>query len=133
MKKILIPALCLMLALFGCTPKADKATAAASDFLTAFFAMDIDRASSFCSDDIAAMLRDTSAEADYPSQEIRAKVVEASKNTTFKILSTEQLEESGEYEVKYEIHPYGAPKSAAIPRTMRLTRSGSAWKITALE
>ena len=133
MKKILIPALCLMLALAGCTAKTDKAAATASDFLTAFFAMDYERASSFCGEEIAAAIRDTIADSDYPSEEIHRKVVEASKNTSFKIISSSQIEDTGEIEVRYEIHPYGASKSAYIPRTMRLARTGSTWKIVALE
>ena len=133
MKKILIAALFAIFALSSCTPKTDKAAATASDFLTAFFAMDMNRAAEFCSDDIAAMLRDTIDVAEYPNEDVYQKVVEASKQTTFKILSSEQIEETGEVVVKYEIQPYGAPKGATIARTMRLVRENGAWKIVALE
>ena len=133
MKRLIIPAICLLLALCSCTPKADKAAATASDFLTAFFEMDISHAAGLCSDDIAAVLLDTIPASDYPSEEIRAKVVEASKNTTFKILSSTELEETGGVEVKYEIHPYGAAGDAAIQRTMRLQLIDGDWKVVALE
>ncbi|MBO4557961.1 MAG: DUF4878 domain-containing protein [Bacteroidales bacterium] len=133
MKKIAILSLCALLALCGCTSKADKAGAAASNFLEAFFAMDYDAAAAFCSDEIATLVRDTLEASQYPSEEIRAKVVEASKNTTFKIVSSEADEETGEVTVKYEIYPYGAPKGAAIPRTMRLGKTGGDWKVVALE
>lgn len=133
MKKILIVAFVAILALCGCTPKADKAAEVASDFLSDFFNMDYAGAAAFCTDDIAAMLRDTIAAGDYPSEEIRAKVVEASRKTTFKVLSSALDEESGDVVVNYEIVPYGAVKSSAIRHTMRLVRIEGDWKITSLE
>lgn len=133
MKRILLTAVFAICVLYGCTPKADKACATASDFLTAFFAMDFDQAACLCNDNIAAMIRDTIAASDYPNEEIRAKVVEASKKTTFKITSAQQIEETGEVEVKYDVFPFGAPKGVAISRTMRLDREDGDWKIVALE
>ena len=133
MKKILTAAVCAILALSGCTPKTDKAAAAASDFLTAFFDMDMNRAAELCSDEIAAVLRDTVAVSEFPSEEVYKKVVEASRKTTFKIISSVQDEDTGEVEVQYEIYPYGAPKGASIPRTMRLVREDGAWKVVSLE
>lgn len=133
MKKILIAAICLLFALCSCTPKTDRAAATASDFLNAFFEMDLNRAAGLCSGEIADVLLDTIPAADYPSEEVRAKVVEASKNTTFNILSSTELEETGEVEVKYEIHPFGAAGDAAIQRTMRLQLIDGDWKVVALE
>lgn len=133
MKKTAILTLCTVLALCGCTHGADKASATASDFLTAFFDMDFNRAAAFCSDDIAAIVRDTIADSDYPSEEIRAKVVEASRKTTFKIVSSQIEEESGAAVVGYEIHPYGAVGDGTISRTMRLERMNGEWKVVSLE
>lgn len=133
MKKILTAAVCAILALSGCTPKTDKAAAAASDFLTAFFDMDMNRAAELCSDEIAAVLRDTVAVSEFPSEEVYKKVVEASRKTTFKIISSVQDEDTGEVEVKYDVFPFGAPKGVAISRTMRLVREDGDWKIVALE
>ena len=94
MKRILITAVIAIFALCSCTPKADKAAAVAGDFLTSFFNMDYAAAAGYCTSDIADMLRDTIAAGDYPSEEIRAKVVEASKKTSFKIVSSEVEEET---------------------------------------
>ena len=129
----MIVALCAVLALCGCAPKADKAAAVANDFLSDFFKMDYAGAAAFCSEDIAAALRDTIAADAYPSEEIRAKVVEASKKTTFKIVSSEVDEESGDVVINYEIRPYGAVGDGSIPRSMRLSRIDGDWKIVALE
>lgn len=131
MKKIF--ALFLLAALCSCTPKADKAAAVADSFLTSFFKMDYAGAAAFCTDDIAEMLRDTIAAGDYPSEEIRAKVVEASKKTTFKIVSSEIDEETGAAVIAYEIRPYGAVGEGTIPHTMRLERIDGDWKIVSLE
>lgn len=133
MKRILTAIICAILALQSCAPKADKAAAVATDFLTEFFNMNYAGAAALCSDDIAAMLRDTIAADAYPSEEIRAKVVEASKNTTFKIVSSVIDEETGEVVVNYEIRPWGAVGDGAIPRSMRLARTDGDWKIVALE
>lgn len=133
MKKILIAAFLAFFALYGCAPKADKAAAVANDFLTSFFNMDYEGAAAFCRDDIAAVLCDTIAASDYPSEEIRAKVVEASKKTTFKIVSSKIEEESGVAVVDYEIRPYGAVGDGTIPRTMRLEKIDGNWIITSLE
>ena len=133
MKRIMIVALCAVLALCGCTPKADKAAAVANDFLTDFFQMDYARAAEFCSDEIADALRDTIAADAYPSEEIRAKVFEASKKTTFKITSSTVDEESGDVVINYEIRPYGAVGEGSIPRTMRLSRIDGDWKIVSME
>ena len=133
MKRILFAAVIAIVALSSCTPKADKAAAVANDFLESFFNMDYAKASAFCTEDIAAVLRDTIATADYPSEEIRAKVVEASKKTSFKIVSSEVEEETGAVIIDYEIRPYGAVGDAAIPRTMRLEKLDGDWKIVALE
>ena len=133
MKRFLTVALAATLTLCGCTSKTDKAVAVADSFLTNFFNMNYDGAAALCSDDIAAALRDTIAADAYPSEEIRDKVVEASRNTTFKIVSSAVDDESGDVVVSYEIHPWGAVGDAAIPRTMRLQRTGSDWRITALE
>lgn len=135
MKRLIIPAVCLMLALAlsGCSSRSGKAESAASGFLTAFFDMDFNRAAAFCSDDIAAIVRDTIADSDYPSEEIRAKVVEASRKTTFKIVSSQIEEKSGAAVVGYEIHPYGAVGGGTIPRTMRLERMDGEWKVVSLE
>ena len=131
MKKIVV--LFLLAALCSCTPKADKAAAVADSFLTSFFKMDYAGAAAFCTDDIAEMLRDTIAVGDYPSEEIRAKVVEASKKTTFKIVSSEIDEETGAAVIAYEIRPYGAVGEGTIPHTMRLERIDGDWKIVSLE
>lgn len=133
MKRIIFTAIVAILAITGCAPKADKAAAVAGDFLTSFFNMDYAGAAAFCSDDIAVMLRDTVAAGEYPSEEIRAKVIEASRNTSFKIVSSSMEEESGAVVVSYEVHPYGAVGNAAIPHTMRLARLDGEWKIVALE
>ena len=133
MKRILTVTLSAMLALSGCAPTTDKAAAVATDFLSEFFNMNYAGAAALCSDDIAAMLRDTIASDAYPSEEIRAKVIEASKNTTFKILSSEVDEESGEVVINYEISPWGAVGNTAIPRTMRLGRIDGDWRVIALE
>ena len=131
MKKIFV--LLLLAALCSCTPKADKAAAVADSFLTSFFKMDYADAAAFCTDDIAEMLRDTIAAGDYPSEEIRAKVVEASKKTTFKIVSSTIDEETGAAVIAYEIRPYGAVGEGTIPRTMRLEKIDGDWKIVSLE
>ena len=133
MKRQIVPLLCLMAVLCGCTPKTDKAVAVANDFLTNFFNMNYDGAAVLCADDIAAGLRDTIAADAYPSEEIRARVVEASKNTTFSIVSSAFDEESGDVVVNYEIRPYGAVGDGTISRTMRLARLDGDWKIVALE
>lgn len=133
MKRIIIAAIAVILAITGCAPKADKAAAVAGDFLTNFFEMNYDRAAALCSDDIAAMLRDTVAADEYPSEEIRAKVIEASKQTSFKIVSSEVEDETGAVVVGYEVHPYGAVGNTAISHTMRLARLDGEWKIVALE
>ena len=133
MKRFIIAASIAILTLFSCTPKADKAAAVANDFLESFFNMDYSKASEFCTEDIAAVLRDTIAAADYPSEEIRAKVVEASKKTSFKIVSSEVEEETGAVVIGYEIRPYNSVGDAAIPRTMRLEKIDGTWKIVALE
>lgn len=135
MKRLIIPAVCLMLAmaLCGCISRSGKAEATASGFLTAFFDMDFERAAAFCTPDIAAILCDTIPAGDYPSEEIRAKVIEASKKTTFKIVSTQIEEESGAAVVNYEISPYGAVGDGTIPRTMRLERMDGEWKVVSLE
>ena len=133
MKKILIAAILAFFALYGCAPKADKAAAVANDFLESFFNMDYEGAAAFCTPDIAAVLCDTIAASEYPSEEIRAKVVEASKKTTFKIVSSQIEEESGAAVVNYEIRPYGAVGDGTIPRTMHLERVDGNWIITSLE
>lgn len=133
MKRILIAAFLAFFALYGCAPRADKAASVANGFLTSFFNMDYESAAAFCTPDIAAVLCDTIAAGDYPSEEIRAKVVEASRKTTFKIVSSQIEEESGAAVVDYEIHPYGAVGNGSIPRTMRLERIDGDWIITSLE
>ena len=133
MKKLIIPLLCLMAVLGGCTPKTEKAAAVANDFLTAFFNMNYEGAASLCTDEIAAALRDTIAADAYPSEEICAKVVEASRNTTFKIVSSNVDEETGDVVIDYEIRPYGAVGDGVISRTMRLSRLEGDWRIVALE
>ncbi len=133
MKRILTATICAILALAGCAPKADKAAAVAGAFLTSFFKMDYAGAAAFCSDEIADALRDTIAADAYPSEEIRAKVVEASKKTTFKITSSTVDEESGDVVINYEIRPYGAVGEGSIPRTMRLSRIDGDWKIVSME
>lgn len=133
MKRILIMAVIAIFALCSCTPKADKAAAVAGKFLTSFFNMDYADAAGYCTDDIAGMLRDTIAADAYPSEEVRAKVVEASKKTTFKIVSSEMEEETGTVVIGYEIRPYGAVGEGSIPRTMRLEKIDGSWKIVALE
>lgn len=133
MKKILIAAFLAFFALYGCTPKADKAAAVANGFLTSFFNMDYEGAAAFCTPGIAAVLCDTIPASEYPSEEIRAKVAEASKKTTFKIVSSQIEEESGAAVVNYEIHPYGAVGDGTIPRTMHLERIDGNWIITSLE
>lgn len=133
MKRILLVAVIAIFALCSCAPKADKAAAVANDFLESFFNMDYAAAAGFCAPDIADMLRDTIAAGDYPSEEIRAKVVEASKKTTFKITSSTLDEETGAVVIDYEIRPYGAVGEGSIPRTMRLEKLDGAWKIVALE
>ena len=133
MKRLFLTAIVAIFAITGCAPKADKAASVAGDFLTSFFNMDYAGAAALCSDDIAAMLRDTVAADEYPSEEIRAKVIEASKQTSFKIVSSEVEEETGAVVVSYEIHPYGAVGNTAIPHTMRLARMDGEWKIVALE
>ncbi|MBQ3658536.1 MAG: hypothetical protein II963_00075 [Bacteroidales bacterium] len=133
MKRILITAVIAIFALCSCTPKADKAAAVAGDFLTSFFNMDYAAAAGYCTSDIADMLRDTIAAGDYPSEEIRAKVVEASKKTSFKIVSSEVEEETGAVIIGYEIRPYGAVGEGSIPHTMRLEKIDGSWKIVALE
>jgi hypothetical protein len=133
MKRILLTAIIAIFAITGCAPKADKAAAVAEDFLSSFFGMNYEKAAALCSDNIAAMLRDTVAADDYPSEEIRAKVIEASKQTSFKILSSEEEEETGEVVVSYEVHPYGAVGNTAIPHIMRLEKVDGNWKIVALE
>ncbi len=131
MKTILV--ICLLAALCSCTPRADKAAAVATGFLADFFNMKYDAAAAFCTGDIAEMLRDTIAAGDYPSEEIRAKVEEASKKTTFKIISSEIDEETGAAVVAYEIRPYGAVGEGTIPRTMHLEKIDGSWKIVSLE
>ena len=133
MKRILTAIICATLALSGCTPKADKAAEVATGFLTEFFNMNYAGAASLCSDDIAAMIKDTIAADEYPSEEIRAKVVEASRNTTFKIVSCEMMETSDTVVVCYEIYPFGAAGNTPIPHSMSLLREGGNWKIVALE
>ena len=133
MKRILITAVIAIFTLCSCTPKADKAAAVAGDFLTSFFNMDYAAAAGYCTSDIADMLRDTIAAGDYPSEEIRAKVVEASKKTSFKIVSSEVEEETGAVIIGYEIRPYGAVGEGSIPHTMRLEKIDGSWKIVALE
>lgn len=133
MKRILLAAVIAIFAINGCAPKEDKAAAVASDFLTDFFGMNYEGAAALCSDDIANMLRDTVAADEYPSEVIRAKVIEASKQTTFTILCSETEEESGAVVVSYEVHPYGAVGNTAIPHTMRLEKVDGSWKIVALE
>ena len=133
MKKILLAAVIAILALSGCTPKTDKAAAVASGFLEKFFNMDYAAAAAYCAPDVAEMLCDTIAAADYPSEEIRAKVVEASKKTSFKIVSSEVDEETGAVDINYEIRPYGAVGDASIPHSMRLEKIDGDWKIVALE
>ena len=133
MKKILITAFLAIFALYGCAPGADKAAAVANDFLTSFFKMDYEGAAAFCTPDIAAVLCDTIAASEYPSEEIRKKVVEASRKTTFKIVSSQIEEESGAAVIDYEIHPYGAVGNGTIPRTMHLERIDGNWLITSLE
>lgn len=132
-EKTAILTLCTILALCGCTHEEDKASATASDFLTAFFDMNFERAAALCNDDIATIIRDTIADSDYPSEEIRAKVIEASKNTTFKIVSSQIEEESGAAMIDYEIHPYGAVGNGSIPRSMRLERVSGEWRVVSLE
>ena len=133
MKKTLIAAFIAIFALYGCAPKADKAAAVANDFLTDFFNMDYEGAAAFCTDEIATVLRDTIAASEYPSEEIRAKVVEASKKTSFKITSSQIEEESGAAVVDYEIRPYSAVGNGVISRTMRLERIDGDWRIVSLE
>lgn len=133
MKKILIAAVIAMVALSGCTSRADKAAEMAGSFLTCFFNMDYDGASAFCTDEIASMLRDTLTTNEYPSEEIREKVAEASRNTEFKVLSSEVEEETGDIVVSYQVIPYGASKNAAIPHRMRIARIDGDLKIKALE
>ena len=123
----------LALALCGCSSATGKAEATASEFLTAFFDMNFESAAALCRDDIAAVIRDTIADSDYPNEEIRAKVVEASKKTTFTIVSSKIEEESGAAVVNYEIRPYGAVGDGTIPRTMRLEKIDGNWIITSLE
>ena len=133
MKRYLIAIICALLALAGCAPKADKAAAVANDFLTEFFKMDYAGAAAYCSDEIADAIRDTIAADAYPSEEIRAKVIEASRKTTFKITSSTVDEETGDVVINYEIRPYGAVGDGSIPRTMRLSRIDGDWKIVSLE
>ncbi len=126
-------ALCALaiLAVTGCN-SGNGPEKVASDFLTDFFQMDYAAAGALCSQEIASAICDTSAVA-YPSEEIRAKVEEASRGTTFEVISAEKEEGSEDVLVSYEIHPYGASAGAAIPRTMRLSKIDGKWLIVSLK
>ena len=131
--KRLLCAIFLLASLCSCTSKADKATAAATGFLTRLFNMDYAGAAAFCIGDIAAMLCDTVAAGDYPGEEIRTKMAEASRNTSFKIVSSEVDEKTGAVVICYEIRPGDAVGGGAIPRKMRLEKIEGDWKIVSLE
>ena len=131
--KRLLCAIFLLASLCSCTSKADKAAAAATGFLTGLFNMDYAGAAAFCTGDIAAMLCDTVAAGDYPGEEIRTKMAEASRKTSFKIVSSEVDEKTGTVVICYEIRPGDAVGGGAIPRKMRLEKIEGDWKIVSLE
>ena len=131
--KRLFCALFLLASLCSCTSKADKAAGAATGFLTCLFNMDYAGAAAFCTDDIAAILCDTIASGDSPGEEIGAKMAEASKKTTFKIVSSDVDENTGAVVIGYEIRPLGAVGGGSIPRKMRLEKIEGDWKIVSLE
>ncbi len=119
-----------MLATVGCNSGRGPEQVA-SEFLTDFFQMDYAAAGELCSGEIASAICDTSAVA-YPSEEIRAKVEEASRGTSFEIISAEEAEGGNDVLVSYEIHPFGASAGATIPRTMRLSKIDGKWVIVSL-
>ncbi len=139
MKKIiLIPVAAILLAaaVFGAVKlfsgsATDKAGEVAGSFLTSFFAMEYDSAAALCSEGLGGMLLDSVAEQEYPSEEVGAKVAEASKGTEFKILSCEKTEEKNTVEVKYRIIPFG--EGAGIDRSMTLVKADGGWKVSKLE
>ena len=129
-------AMALVLALGGCTQAtgaSGKAAKTASGFLDAFFKMDYAGAAAFCDSKISALLTDTIPAAEYPSEQIREKALEASRGTSFKIVSASELHGSDSVLVCYEIHPFGAEKGQALRRTMTLVKAGRTFKIVALE
>lgn len=95
--------------------------------------MDYAGAAAFCTGDIAAVLCDTVAAGDYPGEEIRAKMAEASKKMSFKIVSSEVDEKTGAVVIGYEIRPDGAVGGGSIPHKMRLEKIEGDWKIISLE
>ena len=133
MRKAILTIACAVLSLAGCARKADQASRTASDFLEAFFKMDYAGAAALCSESIAAVLMDTIPAADYPSEEIRGKVQQASRGTSFKIVAAGQKEKTDTVVVRYEIQPYGAANGTVIPRTMTLAKAGNGYKVVALE
>ncbi len=132
MRKTLF-ALCALaiLAASGCNSGSGPEQVA-SKFLTDFFRMDYAAAGALCSEEIASSICDTSA-VTYPSEEIRAKVEEASRGTTFEVTGAEAAEDGDAMLVSYEIHPFGASAGASISRTMRLSKIDGKWVIVSLK
>ncbi|MCF0177127.1 MAG: hypothetical protein HUJ90_00760 [Bacteroidales bacterium] len=131
MKKSFVLLILSLLLLSGCTSKEEQVSKRVSEFLTAFFNMDYQKAFSYCAGDLAEELSEIGLEEPLADDEIDSIVKEASLNTTFEIVSVDTESAKGSAIVMYKIFPYGG--GAPIEREMLLTLQGKEWVIVNLQ
>ncbi|MCF0173310.1 MAG: DUF4878 domain-containing protein [Bacteroidales bacterium] len=132
MKKYIVSAFVAVVLLSGCTSNTDKAVSAAAGFLEAYFDMDYQKAAGYATGDVEQTLALAGDNLSQVPEHLRQRVEEASRATSFRIISATLAEDKSHITVEYELHPFNAGKNSVLLRTMVVEKRDGAWKVARL-
>lgn len=130
-----IKILLLFIAVFffsGCGPSDQEAvTDVSQHFLTYYLQLNYLDAVSFCTDELAAELVELYNEFDEESDEVKQRISDASKGSTFQIVASELDSSSNTAHITYNLFPPETQNS--FVKHLILLKSDRIWKISAID
>lgn len=127
-KKRLIYAMAALMAA-GCGSMSDEAEKTAAGFIEAFMNADISKASAFCNDSIAEIVKKRAGIIESQDSSVCMKAKEKLKSLSTEIISIEKGKDTAT--VHYAINSSG--KELCTDNRIKLAKSGNAWKIISIE
>lgn len=130
MKKAIILTFAALLLAAGCTSKSNKAADAASSFLHSYLEMDYETAYSRCTPELAFHLKSLVEMVEYPTEAIRDRIAESSRNTSFEIVSCDTETEKGKALITYN---FITPDGRVLEKKMTLSYLNKEWLISEIK
>lgn len=121
----------LALCLTSCASDETKIETISTGFLTDYINVNYLDAISYCTDDLAEDLLELFSEFDGEGEQVKQRIYDASRNSTFNIASISIDENAKTAEVTYELFPPGM--DAPFVKHIRLSKNDRIWKITSIE